>query len=94
MCCHHHRSEQNYDLFYAAVGFQYKCQTSLVKFVCLITLIICIVWTSDVFIYSMREDVFKTLVTARDKFGDSLEPEAKRYLERLIKLGQRNGESK
>lgn len=40
---------------------------------------------------SMREDVFKNLIAAKDKLGESLEPEAKRYLERLIKLGRRNG---
>ena len=41
---------------------------------------------------SMREDVFKNLEALRMKIGETLEPEAKRYLERLIKLGQRNGE--
>ena len=39
----------------------------------------------------MREDVFKNLIAVRDNLGESLEPEAKRYLERLIKLGRRNG---
>jgi len=39
----------------------------------------------------MREDIFKNLNAVRDKLGESLEPEAKRYLERLIKLGRRNG---
>lgn len=40
---------------------------------------------------NMREDVFKNLLAAREKLGDSLKPEAKRYLDRLIKLGERNG---
>ena len=39
----------------------------------------------------MREDVFKNLIAVKDKLGESLEPEAKRYLERLINLGRRNG---
>lgn len=39
----------------------------------------------------MRQDVFDNLVVAQKKFGDALKPEAKRYLERLIKLGKRNG---
>jgi len=39
----------------------------------------------------MRVDVFKNLIAAQEMFGESLEPEAKRYLERLIKLGRRNG---
>jgi len=39
----------------------------------------------------MREDVFKNLIAVKDKLGESLEPEAKRNLERLIKLGRRNG---
>jgi len=39
----------------------------------------------------MREDVFKNLIAVEDKLGESLEPEAKRYLERLIKFGRRNG---
>jgi len=42
--------------------------------------------------FSMREDVFKNLIAVKDKIGESLEPEAKRYLERLIKLGRRNGD--
>ncbi|XP_064605583.1 thimet oligopeptidase-like [Liolophura sinensis] len=40
---------------------------------------------------SMRQDVFDTLVTFQKKQGDGLKPEASRYLERLIKLGKRNG---
>jgi len=39
----------------------------------------------------MREDVFKNLIAVKEKLGESLEPEAKRFLERLIKLGRRNG---
>jgi len=39
----------------------------------------------------MREDVFRNLIAVKDKLGESLEPEAKRYVERLIKLGRRNG---
>jgi len=39
----------------------------------------------------MREDVFKNLIAVKDKLGESLEPEEKRYVERLIKLGRRNG---
>ena len=51
--------------------------------------------SSDLIMYalcfSMREDVFKNLIAVKDKLGESLESEAKRYLERLIKLGRRNG---
>ncbi len=43
------------------------------------------------YLYSMREDVFKVLLEAQKVFGDSLKPEAKRYLERLITFGKRNG---
>lgn len=39
----------------------------------------------------MREDIFKILLAADNKFGESLKPEAKRYLKRLLKLGKRNG---
>jgi len=42
-------------------------------------------------VFSMREDVFKNLIAVRDNLGESLEPEAKRYVERRIKLGRRNG---
>ena len=53
------------------------------------------VLSSDLIMYalcfSMREDVFKNLIAVKDKLGESLESEAKRYLERLIKLGRRNG---
>ncbi|KAL2090162.1 hypothetical protein ACEWY4_014850 [Coilia grayii] len=42
---------------------------------------------------SMREDVYQRIVALEGKLeqGDSLTVEAKRYMERLIKLGKRNG---
>ncbi|XP_077980904.1 thimet oligopeptidase-like isoform X2 [Glandiceps talaboti] len=41
---------------------------------------------------SMRQDVYDNLVALKAKVNvDELEPEAKRYLEKLIKLGTRNG---
>ncbi len=43
------------------------------------------------FCCSMRQDVFDNLLAAQKSFGDSLQGEAKRYLERLIKLGKRDG---
>ncbi|XP_043909921.1 thimet oligopeptidase [Protopterus annectens] len=41
---------------------------------------------------SMREDVYKRIVALQAKVqADVLRPEARRYMERLIKLGKRNG---
>ena len=40
----------------------------------------------------MRQDVFDNLLVA-EKLKDSMKPEAKRYLEKLIKLGRRNGKA-
>ncbi|XP_067824536.1 thimet oligopeptidase-like [Heptranchias perlo] len=41
---------------------------------------------------SMREDVYQRLVALQDKCqADELRPEARRYMERLLKLGKRNG---
>jgi len=50
-----------------------------------------VVSLTEVVFCSMREDVFRNLIAVKDKLGESLEPEAKRYVERLIKLGRRNG---
>lgn len=50
----------------------------------------CCVW---IVCFSMRQDVFDALVAVQKKEGDGLKPEADRYLERLIKLGKRNGKS-
>ena len=41
----------------------------------------------------MRKDVFDKVVLANEKLGSTLSPEAKRFLERLIKLGKRNGKT-
>lgn len=44
------------------------------------------------YMYSMRKDVFdKVQVFKQNGHLDRLEPEAKRYIERLIKVGMRNG---
>ncbi|KAL1023202.1 hypothetical protein UPYG_G00037610 [Umbra pygmaea] len=41
---------------------------------------------------SMREDVYKRIVALEEKVAvDTLTPESRRYMERLIKLGKRNG---
>lgn len=39
----------------------------------------------------MREDVFRNLLIIQQQFGETLKPEARRYVERLIKFGRRNG---
>ncbi|XP_021457887.2 neurolysin, mitochondrial isoform X1 [Oncorhynchus mykiss] len=40
---------------------------------------------------SMREDVFHRVIALQEKQLDNLTPEAKRFLDRLITLGKRNG---
>jgi hypothetical protein len=89
---YYHTKDCKVGLIFATARFLCRCQL-FVEALSQLKFADCITWAFVIFINSMREDVFKTLVTARDKFGDSLEPEAKRYLERLIKLGQRNGKS-
>ena len=39
----------------------------------------------------MRQDVFDTLLATEKNLKDSLQGEAKRYLEKRIKIGKRNG---
>lgn len=40
---------------------------------------------------NMREDVFNRLIVLQTKFQDNLGPEEKRFLDRLVTLGKRNG---
>ncbi|XP_076020424.1 neurolysin, mitochondrial [Genypterus blacodes] len=40
---------------------------------------------------SMREDVFQRVKALKNKIQDKLEPEEKRFLDRLVTLGRRNG---
>ena len=40
---------------------------------------------------SMRKDVFDNLVAAQEKCAAQLTDEGRRYLDKLIKLGKRNG---
>uniref|UniRef100_A0A1A8HRE1 Thimet oligopeptidase 1 n=1 Tax=Nothobranchius kuhntae TaxID=321403 RepID=A0A1A8HRE1_NOTKU len=40
---------------------------------------------------SMREDVFRRLTVLQTKLEDNLSPEEKRFLDRLVRLGQRKG---
>ncbi len=41
--------------------------------------------------FSMRQDVFDNLVAVENNIGGELKSEAKRFVEKLIKLGKRNG---
>ena len=41
--------------------------------------------------HSMREDVFNALLEVEKNHSEGLKPEGKRFLERMIKLGRRNG---
>ncbi|XP_044189897.1 neurolysin, mitochondrial isoform X2 [Thunnus albacares] len=40
---------------------------------------------------SMREDVFKRITALQEKYQENLSPEEKRFLDRLVTLGKRNG---
>uniref|UniRef100_A0A1A8LSN6 Thimet oligopeptidase 1 n=1 Tax=Nothobranchius pienaari TaxID=704102 RepID=A0A1A8LSN6_9TELE len=40
---------------------------------------------------SMREDMFRRLTVLQTKLEDNLSPEEKRFLDRLVRLGQRKG---
>ena len=41
--------------------------------------------------FSMRQDVFDVIVAFEKKGTEGLTPEEKRYVERMIKYGRRNG---
>lgn len=43
------------------------------------------------FYFSMRQDVFDRVNAAQNNVGSSLAGETKRYVEKFIKLGKRNG---
>ena len=43
------------------------------------------------FLLSMRQDVFDSIVTFFEKNRSTLDAETKRWAERLIKLGRKNG---
>lgn len=50
----------------------------------------CLNFTISLF-HSMRQDVFDVLLEFQTMFESELKPEAKRFLERMIKNGRRNG---